>query len=239
MGQLVFQATLGGQVNLVGPNTASTFNINVPAVAGNMVTTGDTGTVINTMLAGSIANAKLTNSSVTIGSTSVALGATATTVSGLTLTNPIVTTTIGVGGATPANTGSGVSFPATQSISSDANTLDDYEKGTWTPVVTNSGFTSATTNGTYTKIGRVVNITANIQFNTVGTATGSLTLSGLPFTASFQAYGVCRETAATGVIYYPTIDSGVTVVSVQSNINGPIIWTNGYIYRFSITYITA
>ena len=53
MGQLVFQATLGGQVNLVGPNTASTFNINVPAIAGTMVTTGDTGTVTNTMLASS------------------------------------------------------------------------------------------------------------------------------------------------------------------------------------------
>ena len=54
MGQLVFQATLGGQVNLVGPNTASTYNINVPAVAGNMVTTGDTGTVTNTMCATSV-----------------------------------------------------------------------------------------------------------------------------------------------------------------------------------------
>jgi Chaperone of endosialidase len=54
MGQLVFQATLGGQVNLVGPNTASTYNINVPAVAGNMVTTGDTGTVSSTMLASSL-----------------------------------------------------------------------------------------------------------------------------------------------------------------------------------------
>ena len=53
MGQLVFQATLGGQVNLVGPNTALTYNINVPAVAGTMVTTGDTGTVTNTMLASS------------------------------------------------------------------------------------------------------------------------------------------------------------------------------------------
>jgi hypothetical protein len=51
MGQLVFQATLGGQANLVGPNTASTYNINVPAVNGNIVTTGDTGTVTNTMLA--------------------------------------------------------------------------------------------------------------------------------------------------------------------------------------------
>jgi hypothetical protein len=36
MGQLVFQAALGGQVNLVGPNTASTLNINVPAFAGTM-----------------------------------------------------------------------------------------------------------------------------------------------------------------------------------------------------------
>jgi hypothetical protein len=92
MGQLVFQATLGGQVNLVGPNTASTFNLNVPAVAGNLITSGDSATVTNTMLAGSIANAKLLNSSVTVGSTSIALGASATTVAGLTLTSPTLTT---------------------------------------------------------------------------------------------------------------------------------------------------
>ena len=54
MGNLVFQATLGGQVNLVGPNTASTYNLNVPAVAGTLVTTGDTGTVSSTMLASSL-----------------------------------------------------------------------------------------------------------------------------------------------------------------------------------------
>jgi hypothetical protein len=44
-------------------------------------------------------------------------------------------TTIGVGDATPSASGSGISFPATQSASSDANTLDDYEEGTWTPSV--------------------------------------------------------------------------------------------------------
>lgn len=83
MGTLVFQATLGGQVNLTGPNTASTFTISVPAVTGNMITSGDTGTVTNTMLAGSIANAKLLNSSVTIGSTAISLGATSTTLDGV------------------------------------------------------------------------------------------------------------------------------------------------------------
>ena len=40
MGQLVFQATLGGQVNLVGPNTASTFNLNVPAVSDTIAVIG-------------------------------------------------------------------------------------------------------------------------------------------------------------------------------------------------------
>lgn len=37
MGQLVFQAALGGQVNLVGPNTASNYNLNVPAAAGTLL----------------------------------------------------------------------------------------------------------------------------------------------------------------------------------------------------------
>ena len=109
MGQLVFQATLGGQVNLVGPNTASTYNINVPAVAGTLVTTGDTGTVTNTMLAGSIANAKLTNSSVTIGSISVALGTTASSLAGLT---DVSTSTLTASGAVTvsAGTANGVAY---------------------------------------------------------------------------------------------------------------------------------
>ena len=92
MGQLVFQANSGGQTNLVGQNTAFTFNLNIPLANGTLVSTGDTGTVTNTMLAGSITNAKLVNSSVTIGSTSVALGATSTTLAGLT---SVAATTIG------------------------------------------------------------------------------------------------------------------------------------------------
>ena len=54
MGQLVFQATAGGQTALVGPNPSSNFSLNVPAVNGTLVTTGDTGTVTNTMLASNV-----------------------------------------------------------------------------------------------------------------------------------------------------------------------------------------
>jgi len=48
--------------------------INLPDVDGTLVTTGDTGTVTNTMLAGSIANNKLVNSSITIDGNPVSLG---------------------------------------------------------------------------------------------------------------------------------------------------------------------
>jgi hypothetical protein len=82
MGQLVFQATLGGQVNLVGPNTASTFNINVPATAGNMVTTGDTGTVTKTMLATGVYTAPGTIGSGTANSGAFTTLSASSTVSG-------------------------------------------------------------------------------------------------------------------------------------------------------------
>jgi hypothetical protein len=63
MGQLVFQATLGGQVNLVGPNTASTFNLNVPAVSATLATTAaNTFTAVQTFSAGSAGTPAITTS---------------------------------------------------------------------------------------------------------------------------------------------------------------------------------
>ena len=79
MGTLVFQAALGGQVSVTGPNTASSYTIAVPTVNGTFITTGDTGTVTNTMLA---------NSSTTINGTSIALGASGT----VTAANPFALT---------------------------------------------------------------------------------------------------------------------------------------------------
>ena len=48
--------------------------ITIPNVTGTVVTTGDTSSVTNTMLAGSIANDKLSNSAITINGTSTSLG---------------------------------------------------------------------------------------------------------------------------------------------------------------------
>jgi len=100
---------------------------------------------------------------------------------------------LGTGLATFANgiavTTGGIQFPATQSASADANTLDDYEEGSWTPTYTphTNAFTSITyvgaTPGRYTKIGNMVTVWGYIGTGgiTVGTASGSVYLSGLPF----------------------------------------------------------
>lgn len=93
--------------------------------------------------------------------------------------------TIGVGGATPSASGAGITFPATQSASSDANTLDDYEEGSFTPVI--AGSSSAGTAsysqqiGRYTKIGNRVFFQISIVWSS-GTGTGNLRITSLPFT---------------------------------------------------------
>ena len=83
--------TLGGNLTTTGAfNTSFTqqasLTLTLPSTAGTLVGSGDTGTVTNTMLAGSIANNKLLNSSVTYGTTTVALGASSTAIAGLTNT---------------------------------------------------------------------------------------------------------------------------------------------------------
>jgi len=93
-------------------------------------------------------------------------------------------------GATPQS-GTGITFPATQSASSDANTLDDYEEGTWTPAFrdfvydVNSSFTYTSRSGTYTKIGRVVTCYFTATIATASAGNGqAFGLDGLPFAPS-------------------------------------------------------
>jgi hypothetical protein len=91
---------------------------------------------------------------------------------------------IALQGASVASSGVGIKFPATQSASSDANTLDDYEEGTWTPsqgagLVVVGTFSSG---GTYTKIGRMVYLSGYLQATTsVSVGAGSAACGNLPF----------------------------------------------------------
>jgi hypothetical protein len=110
---------------------------------------------------------------------------------------------------------SGITFPATQVASSDANTLDDYEEGTWTPVVgdaSSSGnqATTATAVGRYTKIGRLVTVQWEVtDINTTGlTAGNAVYIRGLPF-ASSSATTQFGTTAVTGVTFSGYLSPGI------------------------------
>jgi hypothetical protein len=136
-------------------------------------------------------------------------------------------------------TGGQIAFPATQVPSANANTLDDYEEGTWTPVLTfaTPGDLSVTYSqqyGIYTKIGRQVSTYSLIVTSsfTHTTASGALRITGLPFpvtASSPQGYpgtttwgGITKAThtqastrAVGGQSYFDILVSGSGVSVAQ------------------------
>ena len=78
MGQLTFQATLGGAVNLVGPNTASTLNLTLPSAdgtSGQALTTNGSGTLSFANAGASLSAANTWTGTQTFNSTSSTFGA--------------------------------------------------------------------------------------------------------------------------------------------------------------------
>jgi hypothetical protein len=75
--------------------------------------------------------------------------------------------------------GTGITFPATQSASTNANTLDDYEEGTWTPT-TSQGVGLSVSTAYYRKIGNLVYISTFINVNSNSNPNDLLIVS-LPF----------------------------------------------------------
>ena len=78
-----------------------------------------------------------------------------------------------------------------------ANALDDYEEGTWTPSLECTGqsgsFTTPIQQGAYTKIGRVVHLQFRITWSAIPSVGGHLSLKGFPFaypaTAGLTEFG--------------------------------------------------
>ena len=70
-----------------------------------------------------------------------------------------------------------------------ANALDDYEEGTWTPVVKLGTTTVTSSNsGFYTKIGRIITLQVQCAFSNLNSGTGNLTIEGIPFTSANVAH---------------------------------------------------
>jgi len=178
----------------------------------------------------------------------------ATTATLATLTTPSFASTIGVGGATASASGAGISFPATQSASSDANTLDDYEEGTWTPAY-GSAFTGTYASngqvGFYTKVGRLVTAYFWIQVSTVS-GSGLLSIQGFPFSSlssvNYSAGVVIHLASSWGTNTPFSIDGGGTAYNIKyrassngsidtGNINVSDLATNAFM-RATLIYFT-
>lgn len=94
-----------------------------------------------------------------------------------------------------ANTGGQIKFPATQVPSSDVNTLDDYEEGTFSPLIGGTGGQSGQTytasEGRYVKIGRLVHVNGRIILSAVGTITGGVQIQALPIAGNTVTFTAC------------------------------------------------
>ena len=87
--------------------------------------------------------------------------------------------------------GNGISFSATSDATGmTSELLDDYEEGTWTPTVLSAGsIGSPQYNCTYTKIGRLVTLNADIHALTNTTSTSIIQIGGVPYVAGSSSGG--------------------------------------------------
>ena len=178
-------------------------------------------------------------------------------ISGVTTDGTRIThsTTLSVGGATPSTSGAGITFPATQSASTNANTLDDYEEGTWTPTYTGStgsigstAYAGSGQNGSYTKIGNCVTVWCRLILTSKGSWTGEVRIAGLPFTVGATPSGGCQgalESRTINFTNYATVrgaggDTYLEIVDSKDNTGSAIITTaeisdnSGFL--FTLTY---
>ena len=147
-------------------------------------------------------------------------------------------------------TSSGIKFPSTQVATTDANTLDDYEEGNWTPAISSSvsNYTTGSfTHGSYVKIGKNVFIKGTIQLASYGTSSGTIFILGVPFannnvggwsanipigyysglSSSVEPMTSINANSATMILSYPS-GTSAAALTVSQITNNAMITFNGY-----------
>lgn len=211
-----------GAPSISGANATGTWNISVTGnaatattatnVSGGTVsaTTGsfsgslaaNGGSLTTSSAAFSLVNANATTVNFAGAATSISIGS----ASGTATINNAIT-------ALKAATVDTVKFPASQVVSGDPNTLDDYEEGSWTPLVLSSGNahngTYSIQSGAYIKVGRLVSVRGIVNW-TGGTTSlaGILSVGNLPFVAGSSTI----STVAIEGNYSATPISGTSVI---------------------------
>jgi hypothetical protein len=126
-----------------------------------------------------------------------------------------------------STSGKGIDFSATANSSGTMTSelLNDYEEGTWTATLTGTVANPTipvTTTGRYTKIGRVVSISAFFSSVITTGASGRIQITGLPFTnnSSIASVGTAAFNSMatfTGSPFASLAASDTTVIMFSSN----------------------
>ncbi len=125
-----------------------------------------------------------------------------------------------------------LTFPATQNPSSNPNTLDDYEEGTWTPTPTALTVVgTATITGKYTKIGNTV-------FATIIVTSTTSTASNAGNTSFLLPFGASQDSALANAVNRTTIASYPGGFITGFSANAPT-WPAVASVAFSFQYFTA
>jgi len=133
-----------------------------------------------------------------------------------------------------ATAGKGICLGIT--TNTDANTLDDYEEGTWTAVIDTAAGSVTLASGTdlcsYTKIGNMVTVRGKISVASVSSPSGVANMTGLPFTSqntlsenAGRSGGAMLHDTLTGMadhasVVYQTFENTTTVNLFEQNANG-------------------
>ena len=133
----------------------------------------------------------------------------------------------------------GLQFPAVQVADAGANVLDDYEEGTWTPVIGGSGGTSGQSYthqvGAYVKIGKKVHCQFSALLSAKGTITNDVQIQGLPFTTENTA----NQYSAGSIDWY-TLNTAMVSMLGEIVINGTAVAVKGMTAAAtSVTNITT
>ena len=196
--------TTSGTIQIIPAAVAGTGTVlTLPATTGTVITSGDTATVTNTMLAGSIANAKLTNSSVTVGTTAIALGDSSTTLAGLTS----VTSASFVGALTGnASTASALATTRAISITGDATWTTNFDGS----AAATGAITLATVNSNVGSFGSATSV-PNITVNAKGLVT-AVSTTAIPTATSavlgLASFNSVDFTVTAGAVTIAQVDGG-------------------------------
>lgn len=134
----------------------------------------------------------------------------------------------------------------------DANMLDDYEEGTWSPVPNGSTGSAGTAAdnlaGSYTKVGRLVVATCYGYFTNLGSWTGDAQITGWLFThgsgtASYGSIGQFPSTLVDAAMRTAVFPAGGTMVNFRKGSKLDVVvpfsaWTTGSGLAVTISYYT-